>query len=67
MYFFHKYVGYKIRSTRPVVLQKFFLKIFSELAGKELYARVSFIIKVHAECIMPNVYVRIISGTGIFH
>ena len=40
--------------------RRFFLKISSELTGKELCARVSFIIKVQAESIKLNVYVHII-------
>ena len=46
--------------------RKFFLKISSELTGKELCARISFIINVQAECIKPNVYVHIMPGTFIF-
>ena len=46
--------------------RKFFLKISSELAGKQLCAQVSFIVKVPAEYIKPNVYVHIIPGIGNF-
>ena len=46
--------------------RRFFLKISSELTGKELCARISFIINVQAECIKPNVYVHIRPGTFIF-
>ena len=37
-----------------------------ELFGKELCARISFIIKVQAKCVKPNVYVHIIPETDIF-
>ena len=46
--------------------RKIFLKVSSELAGKELCARFHFIMKVQAECIKPNLYVYIVPGTGIF-
>ena len=46
--------------------RKIFLKVSSELAGKELRVRFHFIMKVQAECIKPNLYFHIIPGTVIF-